>query len=143
MIFGLFKSLKFWAILTAVMAVMAFIKWAHGEVYDAGYNDAELKWRAAQAQAIADAVTEAKRATALAYAEAMANIERETEIVERVRVVEREVPRIVERVVQPECRDLGPDIQRVFNDAIIAASGASPEGVPAPGHTAEPDDSLP
>jgi len=133
---GLLKSFKFWAILGAITALLAFAKWAHGEIYQAGYNDAELRWQAAQQQAINDAVAEARRNTALAYAAAMENIEREVEIVERVRVVEREVPKIVERVVVPECRDLGPDIQRVWNDAIRAANNLS-------GQTADDPAKLP
>jgi predicted Zn-ribbon and HTH transcriptional regulator len=138
MIFGLLKSVKFWLILAAITAMLGFIKWGHGEVYDAGYNAAELKWRTAQQAAIDEAVAEAREADRIAHEAAMANIERETEIVEVVRVVEREIPRIVERVVieKPECRDLGPDIQRMFNDAIIASGGA--EGLPAADSAAEP-----
>jgi hypothetical protein len=130
----LLKSFKFWAILGAVTAVMAFVRWGYGEIYQNGYNAAELKWREAQHLAINDAVADAREQWEAAAAEAAENIRVETEIVERVRVIEREVPRIVERFVTPECRDLGPDIQRVFNEAITAsradASGSDSSAEP-------------
>jgi len=140
MIMALLKSAKFWVISALVIAVLGFMKWGYGEIYQNGYNEAELKWRTAQQEAIDEAVADARRDTALVYAEAMRNIENETEIIERIRVVEREVPKIVKEYVIPECRDLGPDIQRVFNDAIAAASGQS---LPAAGDTAVTDRALP
>lgn len=120
----LLKSFKFWAILGAVTAVMVFVRWGYGEIYQNGYNAAELKWRNAQQEAINEAVSDAQEQWEEAAAIASENIKVETEIVERVRVVEKEVPRIVERVVPAECRDLGPGIQRLFNDA-LRASGTS------------------
>jgi len=121
----LLKSFKFWAILAALSAVMVFVRWGYGEIYQNGYNAAELKWRNAQQQAINEAVADAKEQWEEAAATAADNIKAETEIVERVRIVEKEVPKIVERVVPAECRDLGPDIQRLFNDAIRASGTAA------------------
>ena len=120
------KTFKFWAVAGLVIAFMAFWQWDRGQAYDAGYNEAEVKWLTAQDAAIQEAVDKARADWDADAAIAADNIVTETEIVERVRVVEREVPKIVERVVQPECRDLGPDIQRVFNNA-ITASGANGE----------------
>lgn len=122
---ALLKSGKFWVIAGAVTAVLAFARWGYNQVYDAGYTAAELKWTQQQQSAIDAAVERAKEQWVAASEVAEENIRVETEIVERVRIVEREVPRIVERVVRPECRDLGADVQRVFNDAIVAASGVS------------------
>lgn len=115
----LLKSGKFWAISGLVIAVLAFARWGYGQIYDAGYIAAELKWRNAQEVAILAAVEDAKIEWRLSTAASEANIEKEKEIIERVRIVEKLVPEIVERVVKPECRDLGSDIQRVFNDAIV------------------------
>ena len=139
MIFALLKSVKFWVILGAITAVLAFAKWAHGEVYEAGYNAAELKWRTAQQQAIDDALRDARTEWQASVEAAEENIRVETVIEERIRVVEKEVPKIVERVIQPECRDLGPDIQRMYNDAIRAANNIS-GGDAAP--AAQPADEM-
>lgn len=137
MILGLLKSVKFWLILGAITAVLAFAKWAHGEIYSAGYNAAELKWRDAQAEAIADAVADARTEWQITLDAAEENIRVETVIEERIRVVEKEVPKIVERTVQLACRDLGPDIQRVYNDAIAAANNHPGSDAATP---AEPPD---
>jgi hypothetical protein len=131
MIGGLFKSFKFWGVIAAIGILTTFFMWWSSERYDAGYNASELKWRIAQQQAINDAVAEALDSQRLAHEEAIANLEKETEVIERVRIVEREVPKIVREFVQPECRDLGSDIQRVFNDAIRASSPNLPISEPA------------
>jgi hypothetical protein len=47
-------------------------------------------------------------------------LSRESRIAIEAREVERSIPRVVDESVAPECRDLGPDIQRLFNDAIDA-----------------------
>lgn len=139
-VLGLAKSAKFWIVSVAVIGVTALLATIWADRYEQGYNAAELKWQQAQAEAIADAVAEARRLDAIAHEAAIANIEREVEIVERVKIVEREVPKIVERVVRPECRDLGPDIQRLYNDAIRAGySLPRPDPEPA----AEPDREMP
>ena len=136
----LLKSMKFWVISALVIAVLGFMKWGYGEIYQNGYNEAELKWRTAQQAAIDAAVAENARVWEIAVEEAAANIKTETVIEERIRYVDREVPKIVEKFVIPECRDLGPDIQRLFNDAITAASS---EGLPVPDDTAVTDDEMP
>ena len=127
----LVKHAKTFAILGIVIVLVTAGGIAYNKVYDAGYLAAELKWRNAQQAAIADAVAAAREQWDEAAAVAAENLEKETEIVERVRIVEREVPKIVERVVRAECRDLGPDIQRVYNDA-IRASDAAGEDVDGP-----------
>lgn len=140
LILGLFKSAKFWVISAAVIAVSATLLTIWNDRYDQGYDAAELKWTRAQAQAIQDAVDAALHTQELIHAEALANIERETEIVERVRIVERRIPEIVEVSVPAECRDLGPDVLGLWNDAITAAAG---ESLPAAEVRREPDGALP
>jgi len=125
---GLLKSGKFWVISGVVISCLAFAKWGYGEIYGAGYSAAELKWREAQQVAINAAVADERDKWSLAVKAAQENIRIETVIDERVRIVEREVPTVVERVVPSECRDLGPDIQRLFNDAIAASGNLQGEG---------------
>ena len=130
--FAILKTAKFWVIAALVTALIAFAKWGYEEVYDAGYNAAELKWQQAQSEAILTAVRRAREAWELAAETAEENVRVETQIIERTEYVEREVPVVVERVVPAECRDLGPDIQRLFNDAIRASGTAVPGATDSP-----------
>ena len=86
------KSAKFWGVLVLALASMAFLKWAHGAVYDSGYDAAEAKWQEAQVTAIESAVKAARDQWELSVEVATDNIIIEEKIVERIRVVEREVP---------------------------------------------------
>lgn len=122
MIGGLLKSAKFWVILAAITATMAFLKWAHDAVYDAGYNAADLAWKEAQRNAQEKELEASDENDQIVTDAAEENIEDELEIIERVRIVEREVPKYIVEYVEPDCRDLGPDIQRLFNDAIRAGN---------------------
>ena len=88
MLFGLLKSVKFWVILGAVMAVLAFAKWAVGAIHDAGYNEAELEWQQATQKLIDEVIEETRRMDAIAFEAAMANIETEVEIIDgKARIV--------------------------------------------------------
>jgi hypothetical protein len=127
--------MKIWAYLALAVVILGFAKWAHGAVYEQGWNAANVASFEVQQEAIADAVKEARIQWDLSVVAATDNIIIEERIVERVEFVEREVIKIVDRVVPAECLDLGPDIQRVFNDAIRAA--ASNQGSDA-ADTAEP-----
>lgn len=124
--------MKIWAYLALAVVVLGFAKWAHGAVYEQGWNAANVANFEVQQEAIAEAVNEARIQWDLSVVAATDNIIIEERIVERVEFVEREVIKIVERVVVPECRDLGPDIQRVFNDAIRAAFGGEGENATDP-----------
>ena len=129
---AILKSFRFWAIAGLVTAILAFAKWGYDQVYDAGYQAAELKWERAQTEAVHAAVRRARAAWELAAETAEENIRVETQIIERTEYIEVEVPKIVERVVPAECRDLGPDIQRLFNDAISASAGTLPGATDSP-----------
>jgi hypothetical protein len=129
-------SAKVWALIGALGGLAAFATWGYKQVYNAGYNAAENKWQTQQLLAIDDAVAEARAKWKVAADAAEVEIRIETEIVERVRIVERQVPVVIERSVPAECRDLGPDIQRLFNDAILAGGGDQAGGS---GSTPDPD----
>lgn len=113
--------MKIWAYLALAVVVLGFAKWAHGAIYEQGWNAANVENFEVQQTAIADALKDARIQWELSAVAATDNIIIEERIVERIEFVDREVVKIVDRVVVPECRDLGPDIQRVFNDAIRAA----------------------
>ena len=124
--------MKIWAYLALAVVILGFAKWAHGAVYEQGWNAANVASFEVQQEAIAEAVKDARIQWDLSVVAATDNIIIEERIVERVEFVEREVVKIVDRVVVPECRDLGPDIQRVFNDAIRAALGGQGENAADP-----------
>jgi hypothetical protein len=130
------KSVRFWGLLGAISGLAAVGAWGFKQVYNAGYNASEVKWQTQQILAIDQAVAEARSKWQIAANAAQAEIKIETKIVEKIRIVEREVPRIVETTVLAECRDLGPDIQRLFNDAILAGSGNE---AGSPGSPPDPD----
>ncbi len=100
------------------------IKWAYDAVWDSGYNaavveqDAEI--RKAEQAAVAKARQEWENVAALAEREIVV----EERIVEKIREVEREIPIVVESIVeiQPDCADLGDDFARLLNEQ--ARSGA-------------------
>lgn len=133
------KTAKFWAIMVTIVAVMAFAKWAHGAIYDAGYDAANVEWQREVIKLTEEIRAEEKAVWKISSEAAVDNIIIEEKIVERIKIVERDVPRIVKEFVTPQCRDLGPDIQRVFNNAIRAAA----EGLPRPADTAELVKSVP
>lgn len=128
--------MKIWAYIILAGIILTAAGAASRALYKSGYNASELKWTTAQADAINEAVAEARETWQVSADAATDNIQIETEIVERIRYVDREVPKIVEKFVIAECRDLGPDIMRVFNASIAAASGQS---LPVPSDSTVPD----
>lgn len=104
-----------------LVVTIAVAGWqAYRHVYNSGYRDAELQYERAYREALDGALAEARENWELAAAAAEKEVRIETEIVERIRVVERDVPRVVVRTVPAECRDLGDGVRRVFNQAITA-----------------------
>jgi len=104
--------------------VIGGAKWAHSAVYDSGWNAAVVKQveliREAQDEAVAKALTEWQNTAALAER----NIVVEEKIVEVIRVVEKEIPTIVERIVEitPECNDLGTAFAGLLNAQVNSRS---------------------
>lgn len=121
-ILTIFKSAKVWGSVAIFIALSGAAFWAYNQVYSAGYDAAELKHRTQQLHAVEAAVAEARDEWNKSAAAAETEIRVETEIVERVRVVEREIPRVVVRTVTAECRTLSDDVVLLFNEAIRAGS---------------------
>ena len=91
--------MKICAYLALAVVVLGFAKWAHGAVYEQGWNAANVANFEVQQEAVADAVREARIQWDLSAEAATDNIIIEEKIVERVEIVEREVIKIVDRVV--------------------------------------------
>jgi hypothetical protein len=138
-VLALLKTASFWMRAASIAALLGAGWKVLDTYYDRGYADAEAALQEQIAEMRAENARLRSRNETLAREAAEENIRVEERIVERVRTVEREVPVVVERTVAAECRDLGPDVQRLFNDAIRAAGG---EGSPA-GPAAEPAAALP
>jgi len=122
----IFKSAKVWGVIAALTALLGSAWVAYDRIYDSGYDAARVKYQSEKLHAIELALAAARAQWAESQEAAEVQIVVEEKIVERIRVVEREVPKIVEKFVPAECHDLGPDIRRLFNDAIRA--GNSDEG---------------
>jgi len=117
---------KIWAYVILVTLITGALGTAAKFIHDAGYDkrDTEIRDDAVVAQnkaiekGIADWVETQDQAEATI-------IEKEV-IVEKIRVVEKEIPKIVERIVTltPECADLGDDFAGLLNKQIRASNGS-------------------
>lgn len=130
--------MKIWAYVILAGVLIAAATAGTKAIYDAGFNaatvaqDAEI--RKAERDAVAKARQEWENTTEIAAAEIVV----EERIVERVRIVEKQIPQIVERIVTvaPECSDLGPDFAGLLNAQVGSGSDRSNSGAASP---PEPD----
>jgi len=116
--------MKIYAYLAIIALLLTGAGVAAKSIHSAGYNkrDQEVQQDILDAQEAARISEEERwRASVIAATEAIAIEER---IVEKIRVVEKEIPKVVERIVTvtPECADLGPDYARLLNDQVRAAN---------------------
>ncbi|MBW2663726.1 MAG: hypothetical protein JRD93_17555 [Deltaproteobacteria bacterium] len=116
--------MKIYAYLAIFILVIGAAGASANYIHKAGYNkrDREVQQDILEAQETARQDEERKwKATVLA---AKAEIIIEEKIVEKIRVVEKKIPTVVERIVEvtPECSDLGDDFAGVLNDQIRAAN---------------------
>jgi hypothetical protein len=133
--------MKLYVIAGLAIALMLFAYWAHGKVYDSGYSDAVTEQQKLAIEQQNEAIAQARVEWELTAAAGEREIIIEERIVEKIRVVEREIPVIVEKIVEltPECADLGPDFLGLFNAAISASNSGED---PGSGFAAEPDTTL-
>ena len=103
-------------------------------IHTAGYNkrDNEVQQEILEAQERARSEEEQKWRDTVAAAEGQIVIEEK--IVEKIRVVEKEIPKVVKEIIieRPQCADLGPDFARVLNQQ-INASNSVPDTETTPG----------
>lgn len=116
--------MKIWAYLAIIALVIGAAGAAAKSIHSSGYNkrDREVQQDILVAQETARQDEEAKWKATVAAAEGQIVIEER--IVEKIREVEIEIPKVVERIVTvtPECADLGPDYARLLNDQVRAAN---------------------
>jgi len=118
---------KLYVYLALAVVLIAAAKWGHSIVYKSGWNAAVVEQgvliRNAQREAIDIARKEWENTAALANE----LIESEERIVERVTIVEKRIPQIVEKIVTitPECFDLGADFAELLNAQVGSGSDRS------------------
>jgi len=130
---------KIWAYIILLGMILAAAGTAARMIYNAGKNSVILQSQEDALKAQNEAVE--KRMTEWIATQEIAEvvIHVEEKIVERIRVVEREVPKIVKEFVVAECRDLGPEYAGLLNDAVYASNQRSNSG---PAASSSVDDSL-
>ena len=126
--------MKPWAWLAIIVVLVAAFGATYAKGHSSGYDkrNVEIQNEILEAQERTRLEEEAKWAAAVKAAQE--NIRTEEIIVENIRVVEKEIPKIIEKIVTltPECSDLGPDYARLLNDQIRAANSLqSPEPTPS------------
>lgn len=133
MILPLLKGipLKAFAYAAILSLVLGAVWTAYNKVWTAGYNSAQLELQEETIKAANAAVEHARKQWEASAAAAESQIIVEEKIVEKIRVIEKEIPVVVEGVA-PKCRDLGPDVLRLFNDAINATGDQRKDPPAAP-----------
>ncbi len=95
----------------------------YGAIYSSGYNYAVIEQRELAETQREVAIAEARELWEKNNTIAAAEIIIEDRIVEKIRVVEKRIPFVVEKIVEvlPECSDLGPDFVLLYNQAVSAS----------------------
>ena len=116
--------MKAWAYAAIVVALIAGIGGVYKAGHSSGYDkrDGEVQQQIITAQEDARVQEETKWRDTVAAAEAEIIIEER--IVEKIRVVEKQIPKVVERIVEvtPECADLGDSYAGLLNEQIRAGN---------------------
>lgn len=110
------------------VALMVGIRGAYQTAWQSGYDAAQLEVSRG-IQARIDAAVERERQQWENLTEiAEDTMTAEIQIVEVERIVEREIPVVVEKIVErtPECSDLGIDFIGLLNQQVTAGTGANP-----------------
>jgi hypothetical protein len=127
--------MKVWAYLAIIALVVGAAGAAAKALHSAGYNKRDQEVQQSIIDAQANAIEEYERGYREAEAAVEAVIVIEERIVEKIREVEIEVPKIIEHIVEltPECKYLGPAYAGLLNDQVRAGNGiqiASPTDPP-------------
>ena len=120
--------MKIWAYLAIIGIVAGAAGVAAGKIHNAGYNKAVLAMQADAIKQQNAAIEAARLQWEATREEAEVVIVIEEKIVEKIRVVIKEVPKIVETFVQLECRDLGLEYAGLLNSAVRASNSRSDPG---------------
>lgn len=116
--------MKPWAYLAIITIIVAAFGGTYKIAHSSGYDkrDQEVQQDIIAAQESARLAEETKWKETVAAAKGVVVIEEK--IVEKIRVVNKEVPKVVREIVEvkPECSDLGPNYARLRNNQVRAAN---------------------
>lgn len=133
--------MKPWAWALIILAVISAIGGTYAAGHSSGYDkrEAELNQEILAAEEAARLDERNKWAAAVKAAEESIRVE--TQIVEKIREVEVEVPKVVREIVEvnPECRDLGVDYARLLNSQVRASNGTAEPASGLDGGVPEPE----
>lgn len=122
-------------LIAVILGMLMGAAWkAYAAIDQAAYERAQLHFATGLAEikdkAAKDAVNDWKAAQAIAGTETDVEIR----IVEKIRIVEREVPKIIEKIVllKPECAVL-PELGSLFSDQAAASNSRSADIAEDPG----------
>jgi len=97
---------------------------AYRAINDAGYNRAIVEMQTDSIKAQNEAIEKRMAEWIATQNEAEVVIQIEEKIVEKIRVVTKEVPKVVKEIItiKPECSDLGPEYAGLLNAAVRASN---------------------
>lgn len=126
--------MKAWAYVAIIIAVIAAIGGVYKAGHSSGYNKRDQQVQQDIIEAQRQAQDEAEQRWSASVVAATKAIKVETRIVEKIREVEIEVPKIIETIVEhkPECSDLGYTYAGLLNDQVRASNGVQAAASPAP-----------
>ncbi len=130
--------MKIWAYLALAVILIAALTAGIRYIDKNGYNRAVSEMQADAIERQNTAIEAARLEWEATREEAEVVIVIEEKIVEKIRVVIKEVPKIVEKFVQLECRDLGLEYAGLLNSAVRASNSRSDPGAAATTELADP-----
>ena len=130
--------MKVWAYLAIIVIVVGAAGTAVNKIHKSGYNKAVSEMQADAIEKQNTAIEAARLEWEATREAAEVVIVIEEKIVERIRVITKEVPKIVERFIESECRDLGPEYAGLLNAAVRASNSRSDPGAAVATELANP-----
>jgi len=100
---------------------------AYRAANDAGYNRAIVEMQEASIKAQNEAIENLMAEWIITQDKAEIVIQIEEKIVEKIRVVTKEVPRIIREFIVADCHDLGPEYAGVLNKQVRASNNTTNE----------------
>lgn len=101
---------KFIAIASIVATLSSFCIWGYNQIYDAGYNEASLKYQKAYAEKLTEEINTAKEQWKIESDKALELAKAEKEVVEKVKTIYKDVYK-----VKYVCDDIGESAVELLN----------------------------
>jgi len=116
---------RIYGYLALAVALIVAAGAAYRAINDAGYNRAIVEMQEASIKAQNEAIEKRMDEWIATQDKAEVIIKIEEKIVEKIRVVTKEVPKIIKEFIVAECRDLGPEYAGVLNNQVRASNNAT------------------